>query len=61
MNATRKSTASREGLLVLETLQEAVKHALDKKKRLGQYAVIWKDGKPVLTGDDAPKTAEFKK
>ncbi|GFO63180.1 hypothetical protein [Geomonas paludis] len=61
MNATRKSAASTEAQLVLENLKEAVAQALEKKRRLGQYAVIWKDGKPVLTGDDAPKTAETQK
>lgn len=54
MNATRKTTPSNEGQVALEALQKAVKQALDKKKRLGQYAVIWQDGKPVLIGDDAP-------
>lgn len=58
MNATPKKTASREGQRVLETLQSAVKQTLEKKKRLGQYAVIWHDGKPVMTGDDAPENAE---
>ncbi|QWV94216.1 hypothetical protein KP004_03215 [Geomonas oryzisoli] len=55
MNATRKSTASTEAQLVLENLKEAVAQALEKKRRLGQYAVTWKDGKAVLTGDDAPR------
>lgn len=55
MNATRKSTASKEGQLVLETLHKAVKQTLDKKKRLGQYAVTWHDGKPVISGEDAPR------
>ncbi|UPU35275.1 hypothetical protein M1B72_17785 [Geomonas paludis] len=61
MNATRKSAASIEAQLVLENLKEAVAQALEKKRRLGQYAVIWKDGKPILTGDDAPKSAEPRK
>jgi hypothetical protein len=24
---------------------------------LGQYAVVWRDGKPVVTGEDAPKSS----
>jgi hypothetical protein len=28
---------------------------LEKKKRLGHYAVLWEDGKPVLIGEDAPQ------
>jgi hypothetical protein len=27
---------------------------LEKKRRLEQYAVTWKDGKPVVQGEDAP-------
>lgn len=39
---------------ILETLQKAVNEALDKKKRLGQYAVIWRNNRPVAIGEDAP-------
>jgi hypothetical protein len=58
MNATRKAAATEEGQVVLETLQKAVKQTLEKKKRLGQYAVTWHDGKPVVSGEDAPKENE---
>lgn len=58
MNATRKTTPSKEGQVALETLQKAVRQTLEKKKRLGQYAVIWRDGKPVMTGEDAPRNTE---
>jgi hypothetical protein len=58
MNATRKTTPSKEGQVALETLQKAVRQTLEKKKRLGQYAVIWRDGKPVITGEDAPRNTE---
>jgi hypothetical protein len=58
MNATRKTTPSKEGQVALETLQKAVRQTLEKKKRLGQYAVIWRDGKPVITGEDAPRNNE---
>ena len=61
MNETRKTTASPDGQVVLESLQRAVKQALDKKKRLGKYAVIWQDGKPVMIGDDAPASTESTK
>lgn len=49
------NTPSDESILILETLKKAVNKALDKKKRLGQYAVVWKDNKPLLIGEDAPK------
>lgn len=39
----------------LQTLREAVAEALEKKRRLGQYAVLWEDGRIVLRGEDAPK------
>lgn len=39
---------------VLECLQKAVHEALDRKRRLGQYAVVWKDGKPTYIGPNAP-------
>ncbi len=54
MNIDRKDTPSREGLLMLEALRRAVAKTLEKKRRLGQYAVTWQNGKPVLIGDDAP-------
>mgnify|MGYP001324513161 CR=1 FL=1 len=43
---------------ILKALQEAVRKNLDKKQRLGQYTVTWQNGRPVLAGDDAPKTAQ---
>jgi predicted ABC-type ATPase len=40
--------------ILLESLKKAVTKALAEKKRLGQYAVFWEEGRPVLVGDDAP-------
>ena len=40
----------------LQILRQAVAQELDKKRRLGHYAVVWQDGGPVLTGDDAKHT-----
>lgn len=34
--------------------------ALERKKRLGQYAVIWSGDKPVMVGEDAPKESVSK-
>ncbi|HEY9281329.1 MAG TPA: hypothetical protein VIP51_14755 [Eoetvoesiella sp.] len=39
---------------VLESLQKSVTKALDRKRRLGQYAVVWKDGKPFYIGPNLP-------
>ncbi len=55
MKATKKTTPSKQGQRALETLRKAVRQTLEKKKRLGQYAIIWQAGKPVATGEDAPR------
>jgi len=57
MNESKKSFSvevaapSFEGKEQLAVLQRAVDKALDRKRRLGQYAVIWEAGKPVLRGE----------
>lgn len=41
---------------VMDSLNKSVLEALDKKRRLGQYAVIWQNGKIVKTlADDTPQ------
>lgn len=55
MNTTRKTILSAEGQRQLDALRQAVDKTLEKKRRLGQYAVTWHGGKPVVTGDDAPR------
>ena len=37
----------------LAALQRAVTRALDRKRRLGQYAVFWEDGRVIFDGPDA--------
>jgi hypothetical protein len=54
MNTTVKPEPSNEGRELLESLRQSVAHALERKRRLGHYVVIWQDGKPVSRGDDAP-------
>lgn len=44
MKITLKTTPSEEGQVILDSLQKAVTQALEKKRRLGQYAVVWRDG-----------------
>jgi hypothetical protein len=39
---------------MLNSLRLAVHKALERKRRLGQYAVIWQDNAPLLIGEDAP-------
>ncbi|WP_430468770.1 hypothetical protein [Vreelandella titanicae] len=37
---------------MLDSLSSVVAETLERKRGLGQYAVIWQDGKPVLIGED---------
>lgn len=39
---------------MLKSLRTAVADTLERKRRLGQYAVSWEDDKPVLVGENAP-------
>ena len=39
---------------MLDSLRLAVAKTLDRKRRLGQYAVQWSDQAPVALGKDAP-------
>lgn len=47
MNTYSKAHPSPEGQRQLESLRRAVDKALERKRRLGQYAVIWQDGRPA--------------
>ena len=58
MKITSKVKLSEEGQVMLDSLQKAVTQALERKRRLGQYAVVCRDGKPVMIGEDAPKVSE---
>lgn len=51
------STPSPQAQATLKALQKAVTNALEKKRRLGHYAVLWKGGRPILVGEDAPSSA----
>lgn len=57
MNTPRTSAPSPEGQHQLEALRQAVSKTLERKRRLGQYAVVWRDGKPVRIGEDSPAQA----
>ncbi len=46
-------TLSPETAEILEVLKEAVGRALDRKRRLGEYAVVWVDGRVVTLPPDA--------
>ena len=38
----------------LDILGQVAAKVLDRKRRLGHYAVIWRDGKSICIGEDAP-------
>ena len=40
--------------VALDALRRAVAEALERKRLLGQYAVVWRDGRAVCIGPDAP-------
>jgi len=48
MNVVRKPFPSEKARIQLKTLKSAVEKTLERKRRLGQYVVIWKDGKAVM-------------
>jgi|CXWL01.1.fsa_nt_gi hypothetical protein len=54
MNVTSVSPSA-EAKTILKALQQAVAKNLEKKQRLGQYAVMWQNGRSIQVGDDAPK------
>ena len=39
---------------ILDVLRRAVAEALERKRRSGQYAVIWREGRIACAGPDAP-------
>ncbi|WP_417422024.1 hypothetical protein [Halomonas sp.] len=43
---------------MLNSLRTAVAETLERKRRLGQYAVFWQEGKPVFIGEDAPNVPD---
>ena len=36
---------------ILEVLQKVATDTLERKRRLGEYAVVWQDNKPVIIGE----------
>jgi len=51
MNVIDKDTQ-----IMLDTLKKVATETLDRKQRLGEYAVIWKDGKPITTLETIKKS-----
>jgi len=55
-----KNTASEQSLIIQSALKQAVSNALEKKRRLGQYAVVWENNQLLYKGNDAPKATSNK-
>ena len=51
MNTDNETKPSKRGQEILESLKNAVDAALDKKRKLGQYAIVWDGKKPVRKMD----------
>ncbi len=45
---------SPENIYILNCLKRAVAKELDRKRRLGHYAVFWENGRIVYTEGDGP-------
>jgi hypothetical protein len=54
MNSTQNGVPSEKSKAILKALRETVAEELEKKRKLGQYMVIWDRKKPVQVGADAP-------
>jgi len=54
MNTAQKQP-SKHSVLVLNALKQATSNEIEKKRRLGQYVVLWENDAIVYKGEDAPK------
>ena len=52
------TTLSIEDQRALDALRSAVAETLERKRRLGQYAVIWRDGQVVRIEPDEEAPSE---
>lgn len=58
MTGGDSATPDDHAMDVLKSLRRAVAEALERKRRLGQYAVFWRDGRIVYEGPDSPGPEE---
>jgi len=54
MNTVQKQP-SKHSVLVLNALKQATSNEIEKKRRLGQYVVLWENDAIVYKGEDAPQ------
>ena len=55
---TKPVEPSAQSRLTLSALQRAVSNVLDRKPRLGQYAVVWQDGAATVVGGEIDQMDE---
>ena len=46
---------SEHSKIILKALKQATSNEIEKKRRLGQYVVLWENDTIVYKGEDAPK------
>ena len=54
MSIQSSPTLSPETQAMLDCLQQAVTNTLERKRRLGHYAVLWSGNAAIAVGEDAP-------
>lgn len=55
-----KNRPSQESQVIQMALNKAIANALEKKRKLGQYAVMWENNRVVYKGADAPDAHDDK-
>lgn len=55
-STSSNSTPVLDAQTLLAALQATATSTLERKRRLGHYAVVWQDGRPVAIGEDRPDT-----
>jgi hypothetical protein len=54
MSADKSQIPDQETQSILDCLRQTAAKTLERKRRLGHYAVIWQNHKAVTIGEDAP-------
>jgi len=52
------NTAEHDDERMLRALREAVAETLERKRRLGQYAVVWRNDEPAFIGEPPPNACK---
>ncbi len=58
MISTHETIPSEKSRRILDNLKKTVAETLERKRKLGQYAVIWDGQKPVQSGADVPTSQD---